>query len=120
MRRVRSFAAQPDDSAAATRTAKTIVVGRSEDFPAGSCINIEIAENREVAVYNVRGELFATDNFCPHRGARLSDGILCGHIIECYLHGWQFDVRSGECFTVSERIETYRVIVEDGLIKIEV
>jgi nitrite reductase/ring-hydroxylating ferredoxin subunit len=39
-------------------------------------------------------------------------------VIECWLHGWQFDVRSGECLTVPDRIRTYRVIVEDQMIKV--
>jgi len=60
-------------------------------------------------VYNVGGEFYAIDNFCPHRGARLTEGVLCGYIVECGLHGWQFDVRTGECLTVPEKIKTYRV-----------
>ena len=69
-------------------------------------------------MYNVDGEVYATENFCPHRGARLSEGVMCGHIVECGLHGWQFDVRSGECLTVPEKIRTYRVTLEDHVIKV--
>ena len=72
------------------------------------CISLELPDGNELAVYNVDGEFYATENFCPHRGARLTEGILCGHIVECGLHGWQFDVRTGECLTVRERIRTYR------------
>jgi nitrite reductase/ring-hydroxylating ferredoxin subunit len=68
-----------------------------------------LPDGNEVAVYNVGGEFYATDNFCPHRGARLTEGVLCGYIVECGLHGWQFDVRTGECLTVPEKIKTYRV-----------
>jgi hypothetical protein len=57
-------------------------------------------------------------NFCPHKGARLADGILCEQVIECELHGWQFDVRTGECLTVTERLKTYEVVIEEGLIKV--
>ena len=88
------------------------------DLQPGSCISLELPDGSELAVYNVNGEFHATENFCPHRGARLTEGILCGHIIECGLHGWQFDVRTGECLTVAEPIRTYRVTVEDRLIKV--
>ena len=99
-------------------TKQTFIVGRIEDFPPSACISYELPDGSELAVYNVNGEFYATENFCPHKGAPLSEGTMCGHIIECGLHGWQFDVRSGECLTVPERIKTYEVRVEDGLIKI--
>ncbi|HJT30134.1 MAG TPA: Rieske 2Fe-2S domain-containing protein, partial [Pyrinomonadaceae bacterium] len=68
----------------------------------------------------VDGEFYATENSCPHRGAPLSQGALCGHVIECWLHGWQFDVRSGECLTVPDRIKTFPVKIEDGFVKVEI
>jgi nitrite reductase/ring-hydroxylating ferredoxin subunit len=100
-------------------TRQTIVVGRIEDLCPGACVRLELPDGNELAVYNINGEFYATENSCPHRGAPLSDGVLCGHIIECGLHGWQFDVRSGECLTVPDRIRTYRVMIEGQLIKVE-
>src|SRR5215208_1832447 len=99
-------------------TRQTLIVGRIEDLRPGACIRVALPDGDELAVYNVGGEFYATENSCPHRGAPLTEGALCGHIIECGLHGWQFDVRSGECLTVPERIKTYSVRIEDDLIKI--
>lgn len=92
--------------------------GRVDDLPEGSCKTIELPEGRELALYNIGGEFYATENFCPHKGAPLADGILCGYVIECGLHGWQFDVRTGECLTVVEKLKTYEVVIEGGLIKV--
>jgi nitrite reductase/ring-hydroxylating ferredoxin subunit len=92
--------------------------GRADGLPAGTCKTIDLPEGRELALYNIDGEFYATENFCPHKGARLADGILCQHVIECDLHGWQFDVRTGQCLTVTERLKTYEVVVEDGVIKV--
>lgn len=99
-------------------TRQTFIVGRIEDLRPGGSVSFELPDGNELAVYNVDGEFYAIENSCPHRGAPLSEGALCGHIVECGLHGWQFDVRSGECLTVPERIATYRVTVEDQMIKI--
>ena len=90
------------------------------DLQPGTCISLELPDGTELAVYNVDGEYYATENFCPHRGARLTEGIMCGHIVECGLHGWQFDVRSGECLTVPDRIKTYSVKVEEGVVKVQI
>ena len=97
----------------------TYVVGTVSDLRPGACITYELPDGNQLAVYNVDGEFYAIDNFCPHRGAPLSEGALCGHIVECGWHGWQFDVRSGECLTVRDRIRIYQVIVEDQLIKVD-
>ena len=92
--------------------------GRVEDLPEGSCKTIELSGGRELALYHVNGEFYASENFCPHKGAPLAAGKLCNHVIECDWHGWQFDVRTGECLTVSEKIPTYEVVIEDGFVKI--
>ena len=92
--------------------------GRVDDLAVGSCKTIELSEGRELALYNVNGEFYATENFCPHKGAPLTAGTLCDHTIECDWHGWQFDVRTGECLTVPERLRTYEVVVEGGVIKV--
>jgi nitrite reductase/ring-hydroxylating ferredoxin subunit len=117
---MQSFDTEADDTAPSTAPRKTFVVGGIDDVRPGACLRIELPDGDELAVYNVNGEFYATENFCPHKGAPLSEGTVCGHIVECGWHGWQFDVRSGECLTVQERIKTYRVKVEEGLVKVEI
>ncbi|MEK6281952.1 MAG: Rieske 2Fe-2S domain-containing protein [Acidobacteriota bacterium] len=115
---MQSFDTETGDFALGGRNDQTIIIGRVEDFPLGRCKTIELPEGHELAVYNVDGEFYATNNFCPHKGAPLAEGRLCGSVIECDWHGWQFDVRTGECLTVTEKIETYEVFVEADLIKV--
>ena len=97
---------------------RAVDAGRVEDLPDGNCKTIELPAGRELALFNINGEFYATENFCPHKGAPLTEGTLCEHVIECDWHGWQFDVRTGECLTVPEKLLTYEVVVEDGSIKV--
>ena len=71
-------------------------------------------QGREIALYGVDGEVFATDNICTHGHARLCDGFLDGHEIECPLHQGKFDVRTGAamCAPLTEAIRVYPVRVE--------
>jgi naphthalene 1,2-dioxygenase ferredoxin component len=117
---MQSFDTDTDDGAPPASPSHTLVVGGIDDLRPNACISFELPNGDEVAVYNVNGEYYATENFCPHKGARLSEGMLCEHVVECGLHGWQFDVRSGECLTVREKIRTYSVKIEEGLVKIEI
>ena len=115
---VQSFNTETDDAPTPDGATKTLIVGATGDLQPGACIRVELPDGDELAVFNVNGEYYATENFCPHKGAPLSEGALCGHIVECGWHGWQFDVRSGQCLTVNDKLKTYEVVVEDELVKI--
>ena len=60
--------------------------------------------------------MFATDNICTHGHARLCDGFLDGHEIECPLHQGKFDVRNGSptCAPVTEPLKCYPVRIDGG------
>lgn len=82
--------------------------------PEGDVVGV-IVGGKDIALYEVDGELYATDNLCTHGAARLSDGFLEGREIECPLHQGRFDVCSGKamCAPVSEDIKTYPVKIEN-------
>lgn len=82
--------------------------------PEGDVIGIHVA-GKEIALYEVEGEIYATDNLCTHGAARMSDGFLEGREIECPLHQGRFDVCSGKalCAPLTENIRTYPVRIEN-------
>jgi nitrite reductase/ring-hydroxylating ferredoxin subunit len=94
------------------------------------CPTSEIAENSAksfelgnnyIAVYNIGGTFYATDNECTHGAASLADGILEDDIIECALHFGAFNVKTGApvqapCFTP---LRTYKVVVQDGQVMVD-
>lgn len=85
------------------------------DVPEDDVIGMMVA-GRDLALYRAGGEIFATDNLCTHGHARLCDGFLEGHEIECPLHQGKFDVRTGQptCAPVTEAIRSYPVKIEGG------
>lgn len=115
---MQSFNTDTDGAPTSGDAHQSLIVCAIGDLRPGACVKVELPDGDELAVYNVDGEFYATENFCPHKGAPLSDGTLCGHVIECVLHGWQFDVRNGECLTVREKLRTYEVQIEDGSVKV--
>jgi nitrite reductase/ring-hydroxylating ferredoxin subunit len=66
------------------------------DCPPGTCLEA-VAGDRVVALFNVAGEFFALDGVCPHQGGPLGQGVLEGDTVTCPWHGWQFNVRNGQC-----------------------
>ena len=69
-------------------------VATLDDFAASDAIAV-VAAGKEIAIFLVDGAVFATANRCTHGDARLCDGWVEGHEIECPLHQGRFDVRSG-------------------------
>ena len=87
----------------------------TSDVAEGSVKSFEVGDN-VIAVYNVGGSFYATDNECTHGAASLAEGILEDDIIECTLHFGAFNVKTGEavqapCFTA---LRTYKVVIQDG------
>ncbi|MER9294832.1 non-heme iron oxygenase ferredoxin subunit [Mesorhizobium sp. M0510] len=75
----------------------------------------EIGGNK-VAIYLIDSKVYATDNVCSHAFALLSDGWLEGTLIECPLHGAQFEITSGEVVQgpADCPITVFKTKVEDG------
>lgn len=92
-----------------------IDVTDADGVPEDDVIGLQIA-GRDVALYKVEGSIYATDNICTHGHARLCDGFLDGHEIECPLHQGKFDVRTGRgtCEPITADLRSYPVRIEGG------
>jgi naphthalene 1,2-dioxygenase system ferredoxin subunit len=95
-------------------------VSAFDDVPEEDVLGVETA-GKDVALYNVDGQVYATDNICTHGHARLCDGFLEGFEIECPLHQGKFDIRDGRptCQPVTEAVRTYPVKIEDGRVFVD-
>ncbi|ASW04053.1 non-heme iron oxygenase ferredoxin subunit [Paraburkholderia aromaticivorans] len=95
-------------------TEKWIAAVAPSDVPEGDVIGVTV-EGKELALYKVEGEIYATDNLCTHGAARMSDGFLEGREIECPLHQGRFDVCTGKalCVPLTQDIKTYPVKIEN-------
>ena len=93
-----------------------IAVAMEGDLFEGAAIAVTPIDD-EIAIYKTEaGEVFATDNICSHGHARLCDGFLEGHEIECPFHQGRFDIRNGEATLApcEDAIRSYPGKVEDG------
>lgn len=93
----------------------------SDDLIASEVVSAS-ADGWEFAVYQVDGAVYATDGFCSHGNARLCDGFLDGHEIECPLHQGKFDIRTGQalCAPATQAVRTYPLKIESGRVWVQV
>lgn len=92
----------------------------ASEIPENSVKRFEVGTNT-LAVYNIGGSFFATDNECTHGAASLADGILEGDVIECTMHFGAFNVKTGEAVQSPCHIplRTYKVEVKDGQVCVD-
>ena len=97
-----------------------IDVTATDAVPEDDVVGIDIA-GKSLALYQVEGEIYATDNICTHGNARLCDGFLEGHEIECPLHQGKFDIRNGKamCAPLTEDVRTYPVKIEGSRVFVD-
>jgi ethylbenzene dioxygenase ferredoxin component len=70
--------------------------------------------DRRLAVFNIGGRFYVTDDECTHASASLADGMLDGEVIECAMHLGAFHVPTGEVKAppCAVALRTYKVIRE--------
>ena len=80
-------------------------------------------QNGFVVLMRLAGEdVRAFTPICPHANGDLSYGAYYDGAIECPLHGWRFNVRSGECVEPAggQNLRIYPVRIDDGVVAIEI
>ena len=100
---------------------KRVELCRTDAVDAGTALRVE-AEGLTVAVFNLDGQFYVTDDACTHGPGSLSDGFIDGDVIECNFHNGQFNIRTGEVVAppCMVPIKTYATVVENGKVLIEV
>jgi nitrite reductase/ring-hydroxylating ferredoxin subunit len=87
----------------------------TDDVPNGGAIKVE-KEGLVLAVFNLGGRYFVTDDQCTHGPGSLSEGEVDGEIVECNFHNGAFHIPTGriEAPPCMVPLRTYAVQVVDG------
>ncbi len=97
-----------------------ITVAKVADLKPGQAKMI-LAGGHQIALFNVRGNFYATSNVCLHMGGPLGDGDLSDNVVSCPYHGWEYDVKTGECITSPTlKVQTYPVQVNGEEIQVAI
>jgi len=107
--------------AAMTSNENWVTVAQLSELGEGEIKGVEVGD-KQIALYNVGGEIHATDNICTHAFALLSDGWLDGDVIECPLHAGRFEVRTGKALgpPVEQDIKVFPVRVSGSDIQVNI
>jgi 3-phenylpropionate/trans-cinnamate dioxygenase ferredoxin subunit len=85
--------------------------------------HVKVEKNgKTICVARVGDEVFAVDDTCSHSDASLSEGDVTDFKIECWMHGAEFDLRTGEALTppAVAPLHTYGVHVDGDSVTVEI
>ena len=84
---------------------------------------VKVEKNgKTICVARVGDEVFAIDDTCSHSDASLAEGDVTDFKIECWMHGAEFDLRTGEALTppAVAPLHTYGVHVDGDSVTVEI
>ncbi len=92
-----------------------IIIGNYKDIEEKRARIVQV-NGVEISVFKLSsGEIRAIENRCPHKGGKLSEGIVSGHHVFCPLHDWKIDMNDGVVQAPDEGcIATYQVTVAEN------
>ncbi len=85
-----------------------------DSIPEDDVIGIDV-NDRQIALYKLDGEVFATNDLCTHGQALLSDGFIENGEVECSLHQGRFCIKTGKamCAPLTEDVKTYATRIDN-------
>ncbi|MEF3304592.1 Rieske (2Fe-2S) protein [Paenibacillus sp. GYB003] len=111
-------------------------VGKADQIPEGRHRVFDVL-GKSVVIYNIQGQYFAFLNYCPHQGAAICRGEVCGtnlpsgvyeyafgkegEIVRCPWHGWEFDIKTGKSLVRNDmRLRRYEVVVTGDMLGVRI
>lgn len=96
-----------------------VKVATVDEVPAGQGKVVEV-NGMTIAIFNAGGSFFASGSVCPHEDGPLGEGVLEGDVVICPWHGFDFDLKCGDCLVDPElKVPVYPVKVEGADIYVE-
>ncbi len=89
------------------------------DLPEGTPVGVQLTNRQPICMVRMGNEVFACEDRCSHADFPLSEGeMVDDFVIECGLHGAQFDIRTGEVLELpaDEGLQMLEVRIEDDVV----
>ncbi|MGE0242952.1 MAG: Rieske (2Fe-2S) protein [Nitrososphaeraceae archaeon] len=96
-------------------------IAETFEIPENKGKEIEINGNR-VAIFHANGRYYAIEALCRHQDGSLAPGKINGEVVECPLHLWHYNIRTGELldYLKDVKLETYTLDIRGNDIFIDI
>ena len=96
-------------------------IAQTFDIPENRGKEIEVNGYR-VAIFHANGRYYALEALCRHQDGSLAPGKINGEVVECPLHFWHYNIRTGELldYLKDVKLETYDIDIRGNDIFIDI
>ncbi|MFB5600366.1 MAG: Rieske (2Fe-2S) protein [Nitrososphaeraceae archaeon] len=100
---------------------KWIKVAQTGDIPNNKGKEINIDGNR-IALFHTNGKYYALEALCRHQDGSLAPGKIDGEVVECPLHSWHYNIRTGDLLDYLQgvKLDTFQVDIRGNDIYVDV
>ena len=94
--------------------ANSVVRVCAESEVAPGSVKAYAVGDKTLAVFNIDGTFYVTDDECTHAAASLADGMIDGDVVECCMHMGSFHIPSGKVVEppCEVPLRTYQVVLK--------
>ena len=101
--------------------AQTVELCDASEVAEGTALKVE-KDGLTLAIFNLNGAFYVIDDECTHGPGSLSEGPICGDVVECDFHNGAFNIKTGEvveppCIVP---IKTYKVVMAGEKVCVEI
>ncbi len=95
-------------------------VAKKGSIPSGKGWEYNV-DGKKIAIFNKDG-YYALDALCVHQDGHIAPGVLDGDVVECPLHSWHYNIKTGKLLDYLEdvKLQTYNVEVRDDGIYVDI
>jgi nitrite reductase/ring-hydroxylating ferredoxin subunit len=92
----------------------------SDELWSGEKVGLTL-DGQAVLLVHIDGQFHAYEDRCLHRQVPLSEGELCGRVLRCPVHEWEYDLSTGACINPRDRhLRRFALELRDGAVFIDV
>lgn len=88
-----------------------IKIARTDDIKLNSGKEFDI-NGTKIAIFNVNGVYYGLEALCRHQDGSLAPGKIQGEIVECPLHSWHYNLRTGQLLDYLQGVELKKYKIE--------
>ncbi len=95
-------------------------VAKKGSIPSGKGWEYNV-DGKKIAIFNKDG-YYALDALCVHQDGHIAPGELDGDVVECPLHSWHYNIKTGKLLDYLDdvKLQTYSVEVRDDGIYVNI
>ena len=98
-----------------------IKVAKKDEIADNKGKEVQVGTNR-IAIFHANNKFYALEALCRHQDGSIAPGKIEGEVVECPLHFWHYNIRTGELldYLKDVKLQTYEIDIRGDDIYLDI